>query len=92
MVYRGVVARIAVLEGAAIVGEELRFIPLQREESQMAPGRLRLRITGSKAGVIEPESRERQLDEYDGQMVTASATGHDDRWLYGCSDISGHQP
>jgi hypothetical protein len=92
MVYRGVVARIAVLEGAAIVGEELRFIPLQREDSMMAPGKLRLRITRSKAGGMEPEVRERQLDEYDGQLVAAMASGHDDRWLYGCSDISGHQP
>ena len=92
MVYRGVIARIAVLEGAAIIGEELRFIPLQREESMMAPGKLRLRVTRSKAGSVEPEMRERQLDEFDGQLVAAMATGHDDRWLYGCSDISGHQP
>jgi len=92
MVYRGVIARIAVLEGAAIVGEELRFIPLQREESMMAPGKLRLRVTRSKAGIAEPEMRERQLDEFDGQVVAAMATGHDDRWLYGCSDISGQQP
>jgi len=92
MVYRGVIARIAVLEGAAIVGEELRFIPLQREESMMAPGKLRLRVTRSKAGIAEPEMRERQLDEFDRQVVAAMATGHDDRWLYGCSDISGRQP
>lgn len=92
MVYRGVIARIAVLEGAAIVGEELRFIPLQREESMMAPGKLRLRVTRGKAGVAEPELRERQLDEFDGQVVAAMASGHDDRWLYGCSDISGRQP
>lgn len=92
MIYKGVIARIAVLEGAAIVGEELRFIPLQREESMMAPGKLRLRVTRAKAGVAEPEMRERQLDEFDGQLVAAMATGHDDRWLYGCSDISGHQP
>lgn len=92
MIYKGVIARIAVFEGAAIVGEELRFIPLQREESMMAPGKLRLRVTRSKAGAVEPEMRERQLDEFDGQLVAAMATGHDDRWLYGCSDISGHQP
>ncbi len=92
MVYRGVVARIAVLEGAAIVGEELRFIPLQREETMMAPGKTRLRITRGKAGIAEPELRERQLDEFDGQLIAAMATGHDANWLYGCSDIAGHQP
>lgn len=91
MVYRGVIARIAVLEGAAIAGEVLRFIPLQREDSMMAPGKVRLRVTRGKAGVAEPELRERQLDEFEGQLVAVMATGHDDCWLYGCSDISGRQ-
>jgi hypothetical protein len=92
MIYRGVVARVAKMDGMRIVGEDLRFIPLEAGEKLLAPGRIRLRVTAGKRGVGDPVVRERTLAEFEGEMVAIDAAGHDANWLYGYVNVAGKQP
>jgi hypothetical protein len=92
MVFRGVVAVVSILAGRKVTGEELRFIPLSRGESMLAEGDKRLRVTRARKGELDPEVLERDLRQYAGRVVAADATEYDDQWLYGCVDMSQHQP
>jgi hypothetical protein len=92
MVFRGVVAVVSILAGRKVMGEELRFIPLSRGESMLAEGDKRLRVTRARKGELDPEVLERDLRQYAGRVVAADATEYDDQWLYGCVDMSQHQP
>jgi hypothetical protein len=92
MVFRGVVAVVSILSGRKVLGEELRFIPLSRGESLLAEGDKRLRVTRARRGELDPEVLERDLRQYAGRVVAADATEYDDQWLYGCVDMSQHQP
>jgi hypothetical protein len=91
-VYTGVVARVTLFDGPKIVGDDLRFVPLQIGEEMVVGGSYRLRVTRSKNGTVDPTIREHALDEFEGHMVCAVAVSHDHEWIYGCSDIQGRQP
>jgi hypothetical protein len=92
MVFRGVVAVVSILAGRKVTGEELRLIPLSRGESLLAEGDKRLRVTRARKGELDPEVLERDLRQYAGRVVAADATEYDEQWLYGCVDMSQHQP
>jgi hypothetical protein len=92
MVYRGVVAIVSILNGRKVVGEELRFVPLSKGASLLAEGDKRLRVTRARKGEVDPEILERDLRKFAGRLVAAEATEYDENWLYGCVDMSQHQP
>jgi len=92
MVYRGVVAIVSILNGRKVVGEELRFVPLSKGDSLLAEGDKRLRVTRARKGEVDPEILERDLRKFAGRLVAADATEYDENWLYGCVDMSQHQP
>jgi hypothetical protein len=92
MVYRGVVAIVSILNGRKVVGEELRFVPLSKGDSLLAEGDKRLRVTRARKGEVDPEILERDLRKFAGRLVAADATEFDENWLYGCVDMSQHQP
>jgi hypothetical protein len=58
----------------------------------LAEGDKRLRVTRARKGELDPEVLERDLRQYAGRVVAADATEYDDQWLYGCVDMSQHQP
>ena len=91
MVYRGVVAIVAILNGRKLVGEQLRFIPLSRDGNLLAAGDKRLRVTGARRGDGDPVRQERSLEVFAGRVIAADASEFDEEWLYGCVDISRHQ-
>jgi len=91
-VYTGVVARVTLFDGARIVGEDLRFIPFRSDSAALNGGSCRLRISGSRAGTVDPSIREQSLTEFEGHLVLVVAASHDSVWLYGCKDIQGRQP
>jgi hypothetical protein len=86
------VAVVSILSGRKVTGEELRFVPLSRGESLLAEGDKRLRVTRARRGEGDPEVLERDLRRFAGRLVAADATEFDDEWLYGCVDMSQHQP
>lgn len=91
MVYRGVVAIVAIFNGRKLVGEQLRFIPLSQGGDLLAAGDKRLRLTGARRGDTDPARQEKSLDKYAGRVIAAEAADYDDEWLYGCVDISRQQ-
>lgn len=91
MVYRGVVAIVAIFNGRKLVGEQLRFIPLSQGDQLLAAGDRRLRLTGARRSDPDPAKQEKELDAFAGRLVAAEASDFDNEWLYGCVDISRHQ-
>jgi len=90
MVYRGVVAIVAVVEGRRVTGEQLRFIPLAAGDDWLAAGNRRLRVTRAQRGQGNPVLHERNLYGFAGRLVAAEASEFDDNWLYGCVDMAQH--